>query len=76
MTLYIAQFTAKHSIIQLEERSIFTWRQESGDIDESMLINKIKRESSVHFFQLIAGANYQINEKDITVTINKAQPFS
>ncbi|WP_298478358.1 GTP-binding protein LepA [uncultured Maribacter sp.] len=76
MTLYIAQFTAKHSIIQLEERSIFTWRQESGDIDESMLINKIKRESSVHFFQLIAGVNYQIEEEDITVTINKAQPFS
>ena len=76
MTLYIALFSAKHSIIQVEENSIFTWRQESGEIDESMLINKIKRESSAHFFQMIAGDNYEILEKDITVTIKKAEPFS
>lgn len=76
MTLYIALYTAKHSIIQVEENSIFTWRQESGDIDESMLIKKIKRESSVHFFEMIAGENYPIKEEDITVTISKAKPFS
>ncbi len=76
MTLYIALFNAKHNIIQVEENSIFTWRQESGDIDESMLINKIKRESSIHFFEMVAGENYPIKEKDITITIKKAEPFS
>jgi len=76
MRLYIAVFTAKHRIIQQEENSIFTWKQESGEIDETMLLNKIKKESSVHFFRMIAGENYPISEKDISVTIKKAGPFS
>lgn len=76
MNLYIALFTAKHCIIQVEQNSIFTWRQESGEIDTTMLEDKIKRESSVHFFQLIAGKKYEILEEDITVTIKKAEPFS
>jgi hypothetical protein len=75
MTLYIAQFTAKHRIVQIEENSIFTWRQESGEIDNSMLADKIKRESSMHFFQLVAGKNYEIKPEDISVTIWKAEPF-
>lgn len=76
MALYIAQFTAKHRIIQIEENSIFTWHQESGDIDTSMLMNKIKNESSIHFFKLVAGKNYDVEPEDITVTIWKAEPFS
>jgi len=40
-----------------------------------MLINKIQRESSVHFFEMIAGENYPIIEESITVTGNKAKPF-
>jgi len=76
MTLYIAQYTAKHRIIQIEENSVFTWRQESGEIDDDMLTNKIKMESSVHFYQLVAGKNYQITPEDITITIWRAEPFT
>lgn len=76
MTLYIAQFTAKHRIIQIEENSIFTWHQESGEIDKTMLMNKIKNESSMHFFRLVAGKNYELNPDDITITIWRAEPFS
>lgn len=76
MTLCIAQFTAKHRIIQVEENSIFIWRQESGEIDTSMLADKIKRESSIHFFTMVAGKNYDIEPNDITVTIWRAEPFS
>ena len=76
MTLYIAQFTAKHRIIQVEENSIFIWKQDSGEIDTAMLANKIKRESSVHFFNLVAGKNYEIDLDDLTVTIWRAEPFS
>ncbi|MDV7137645.1 GTP-binding protein LepA [Maribacter sp. TH_r10] len=76
MTLYIAQFTAKHRLIQVEENSVFMWRQESGDIDNSMLADKIKRESSIHFFNMIAGKNYNIELEDIKVTIWKTEPFN
>tara|TARA_R110001583_G_scaffold1887_20_gene14387 strand:- start:8361 stop:8594 length:234 start_codon:yes stop_codon:yes gene_type:complete len=76
MTLYIAQFTAKHRLIQVEENSVFMWRQESGDIDNSMLSDKIKRESSIHFFNMIAGKNYNIELEDIKVTIWKTEPFN
>ena len=76
MNLYIAQFTAKHRIIQLEQNSVFTWRQESGEIDTSLLEDKIKRESSAHFFKMVAGENYDINPKDITVTVQKTEDFS
>lgn len=75
MTTYIAQFTAKHRIVQIEQNSIFTWRQEGGEIDELLLIDKIKRESSVHFYGLIIGKNYEVKQADIAVTIWKTMPF-
>lgn len=76
MNLYIAQFTAKHRIIQVEQNSIFTWRQESGEIDTAMLEDKIKRESSAHFYKLVAGENYEVAQDDISVSVLKTQPFS
>ncbi len=76
MTTYIAQFTAKHRIIQIEQNSIFIWRQEGGEIDESLLSDKITRESSVHFYQLVAGKGYKISRKDISVTVWKTEPFA
>ncbi len=75
MTTYIAQYRAQHRIIQIEEHSCFTWRQESGEIDIEMLSGKIKRESSSHFFQLIGGQNYPIASEDIEVEIVHTQPF-
>jgi hypothetical protein len=76
MTTYIAQFTAKHKIIQVEQNSIFIWHQESGDIDISLLEDKIKRESAVHFYELMAGSNYPISLKDIAVSVWKTTPFN
>ena len=76
MTTYIAQFTAKHRIIQIEQNSIFTWRQESGEIDHSLLEDKINRESSMHFYQLVAGQNYEVILDDISVTVWKTMPFN
>ncbi len=76
MTTYIAQFTAKHKIIQVEQNSIFIWHQESGDIDTSLLEDKIKRESAVHFYELMAGNNYPVSLKDITVSVWKTMPFN
>lgn len=76
MTTYIAQFTAKHRLIQIEQHSIFTWRQESGEIDQRLLVDKIKRESSLLFYRLLAGKQYHVPEDDIAVTIWKTMPFS
>ena len=76
MTTYIAQFTAKHRLITTEQNSIFIWQQESGEIDTPLLQDKINRESSVHFYQLIAGENHEIATKDISVTVMKTQCFS
>ena len=75
MTTYIAQFTAKHRIIQLEQNSIFTWRQDGGEIDTILLENKIKRESAIHFYRLVAGENYEVLLSDISVTIWKTMPL-
>ncbi len=75
MTTYIAQFVARHRLIQIEQNSIFTWRQEGGEIDESLLVEKIKRESSLFFYQLVAGKNYEISWEDISITVWKTQPF-
>jgi len=75
MTTYIAQFVAKHRLIQIEQNSIFTWRQEGGEIDESLLIDKIKRESAIHFYNLIAGSNYEILSDDILVNVWITMPF-
>ncbi len=76
MVTYVAQFTAKHRIIQIEQNSIFIWRQESGDIDTSLLEDKIRRESSIHFYHLVAGQNYEVEKDDIAVTVWKTMPFS
>ncbi|KAG1650649.1 Elongation factor 4 [Nymphon striatum] len=75
MTTYIAQFTAKHRLIQIEQNSIFTWRQESGDIDERLLIDKIKRESSLLFYRLLAGQQFPVPEDDVAITVWKTMPF-
>ena len=76
MTTYIAQFIAQHRIVQIQQNSIFTWRQEGGEIDESLLADKIKRESAVHFYKLMAGSSYEILFDDISVSIGKTIPFS
>lgn len=76
MTTYIAQFTTKHRIIQLEQNSIFTLRQESGEIDDALLEDKIKRESAIHFYQLVTGKNYPIVQDDIQITVWTTLPFN
>lgn len=76
MTIHITQFSAKHRVIQIEQNSVFTWKQESGEIDMELLKNKIIRESSIHFFSLVAGDNYPVEEKDLDIKIIKAQPFN
>lgn len=76
MTTYIAQFIAKHRIIQVEQNTIFTWQQESGDIDAALLKPKIIRESSIHFFRMIAGGNYEVLPQDISISIIKTEPFN
>lgn len=76
MTTYIARFTAKHRIVQIDQASIFIWQQESGEIDETLLKNKIKRESSVHFYRLVAGDRHTISMDDISVVLEGAVPFS
>ncbi|MCJ7468138.1 MAG: GTP-binding protein LepA [Maribacter sp.] len=76
MNTYIAHFQAKHALIQIEQNAIFTWKQESGEIDTSLLQDKIKRESAKHFFQLVAGDTQAIALGDISVRIIKATVFS
>ena len=76
MTTYIAEFKSIHKLIQIVQHSIFTWQQEGGDIDRDLLEGKIKRESSLHFFKLIAGEGYDVLQDDITVKIGKSGPFS
>jgi hypothetical protein len=76
MNTYIARFKAKHALIQIEQNAIFTWKQESGEIDTSLLQDKIKRESAKHFFQLVAGDAYAVALRDISVSIIKTTVFS
>jgi len=76
MMTYIAHFTAKHQKVQIEQHSIFIWQQESGEVDKTLLANKIIRESSVHFFRLVSKDNYDIGQDDISVIVEKTQPFS
>ena len=76
MTTYIAEFRAVHKIIQIVQHSVFTWKQEGGEIDSDLLISKIKRESSMHFFSLLAGTNSEVQLEDITIEVNKTAPFS
>ncbi len=75
MTTYIAAYKTTHRIIQIEENSCFTWQQESGEIDLEMLAGKIKRERSLHFFNLMVGAQYNTNIKDIKVEVIKTEIF-
>ncbi|WP_394748130.1 GTP-binding protein LepA [Spongiimicrobium salis] len=75
MTTYIAEFRTTHKIIQIEQHSCFTWRQESGEIDMDMVKGKIIRESSIHFFKLLAGENYPVAADDIAVEIVQTEPF-
>ena len=75
MNTYIAVYKATHRVIQIEEYSCFTWQQESGEIDLEMLSGKIKRERSVHFFNLQVSDNYPILLDDIKVTIEKSEVF-
>lgn len=76
MTTYIAEFTAVHKIIQIVQHSVFTWRQEGGEIDKELLEGKIKRESSIHFYRLLAGNKHDIQLDDISVEINKTDLFT
>ncbi|MBT8296917.1 MAG: HtaA domain-containing protein [Maribacter sp.] len=76
MTTYIAEFRAAHKLIQIEQHSIFTWQQEGGEIDPDLLQGKIKRESSVHFYNLLAGERLDVVLDDITVEINKTEAFN
>ncbi|HMB65010.1 MAG TPA: hypothetical protein VKN36_18155 [Eudoraea sp.] len=75
MTTYIAKFSASHKTLQVQQHSIFTWKQEGGDIDEELLIGKIKRESSIHFYKLVAGDKYPVESGDITIEISETRPF-
>ncbi|MDO6516117.1 GTP-binding protein LepA [Zobellia uliginosa] len=77
MTTYIAHFTAGHRIIPTEQNSIFIWQQESGEVDITLLVNKIKRESALHFYSLVAD-NYEgeVQLDDIDITVHETMPFS
>ncbi|WP_297795267.1 GTP-binding protein LepA [uncultured Eudoraea sp.] len=76
MTTYIAEFRALHKIIQIKQHSVFTWQQEGGDIDPDLLEGKIKRESSVHFYNLLAGDRIDVAMDDITVEITRTATFN
>ena len=75
MTTYIAEFEATHKTIQIKQHSVFTWQQEGGEIDAELLKGKIKRESSVHFYRLLAGQAFEVEPDDIEVAVNKTGPF-
>lgn len=75
MTTYIAHFTAKHRLIQIRQNSIFTWQQESGAVDKALLADKIRRESALPFYRLVAGPAMAIALEDISVEVHKAQPY-
>lgn len=76
MTTYIAEFRAVHKVIQIIQHSIFTWKQEGGEIDDELLQGKIKRESSVHFYNLLVGEQYNVALEDISVEITKTATFN
>ncbi|WP_297705724.1 GTP-binding protein LepA [uncultured Eudoraea sp.] len=76
MTTYIAEFKAAHKTIQILQHSVFTWKQEGGEIDPELLQGKIKRESSIHFYNLLAGEKHNVTLEDISVEITKTAPFN
>lgn len=75
MTTYIAHFTAQHRLITVRQQSVFIWQQESGEIDEELLAEKIKKESALHFYRMIMGRQPEMSPGDIEVRIEKVQPF-
>ena len=75
MTTYIAHFTARHRLIQIRQNSIFTWQQESGEVDTSLLADKIRRESALPFYRLLAGPNIPVSAEEIIVEIHQSKPF-
>ena len=75
MTTYIAKFCAHHRIIQIMQHSVFTWKQEGGEVDTELLIGKIKRESSMHFYKLLAGEQYPVAIEDIEIEVSNMKPF-
>jgi hypothetical protein len=76
MTTYIAEFKAAHKTIKIMQHSVFTWKQEGGEIDPELLQGKIKRESSVHFYNLLAAKKDNVTLEDISVEITKTAPFN
>ena len=76
MATYIAEYVASHKIIQVEEHSCFIWNQDPGDIDVEMLIGKIIRESSIHFYKVLVGSKYSVAIEDISVGILQTQMFT
>lgn len=76
MTPHIAHFTARHRIVQVVQNSIFIWHQESGGVDPELLSEKICREAAIPFFRLLAGPGYPLEEKDIVVTVHRAEAFN
>lgn len=76
MTTYIAQFHAVHKLIEIAQQSCFIWRQDGGAIDNHLLEEKIKRESSIHFYQMLVDGQQEINFEDITVTVWSTETFS
>ncbi len=75
MTTYIAHFSAQHRLITVRQQSVFIWQQGGGEIDEELLAEKIKKESAVHFYRMIAGRQPAMELEDIEVRIEKVQPF-
>ncbi|QCX01916.1 GTP-binding protein LepA [Aggregatimonas sangjinii] len=76
MTTYIAQFHAVHNRIEIAQQSCFIWRQESGEIDNHLLEEKIKRESSIHFYKMLVEGQQEITFEDITVKVWSTETFS
>ena len=76
MATYIAEYVATHKIIQVEEHSCFIWNQDPGDIDVEMLIGKIIRESSIHFYKVLVGSKFNVAIEDISVDILQTQMFT
>ena len=56
-----AYFTAKRRIVPIEQYSISIWKQESSEVDKSLMSNKTKRKSSMHFLKMVAEENDIIN---------------
>ena len=44
-------------------------------VPEAFKEEKIKKESAVHFYRMIAGRSPEIAEEDIRIRIEKVQPF-